>query len=164
MSFSCHVLMFAQLALKYGRKDTPWRVGSLEQHPEWWGSFIDDGPQQPNEIAVQRTLRIRKARRNMELATRETRPGLPKQQPGQSKLDYNKLKLRFTKDLDARVDLHRKKLDPSTEEYRADGGEYAENWKRDKANRKQENTSKRRQEYDFVCGEYKKRNLDPPPR
>lgn len=45
--------------------------GEVEDHPEWWGKYVDDGPQHSNENYYTYTTRVHRARTNMNIRRRE---------------------------------------------------------------------------------------------
>lgn len=155
----------AQRPIRLGGRNRPAREdapfdGPLEDHPEWWGSFIDDGPQKPDEPARHYTSRITKARINMQIETRPTKAPIEPQQPGQSTADrkqqisdYKQLHLCLNSE-------HMNRMNPNSMHY---DGKYVNQWGRDKAARKARNDVKRQEELAYVRNEYSRAGLQPPP-
>jgi hypothetical protein len=143
---------------KVSRKDAPFD-GLLEQHHEWWGSFIDDGPRKPGETERAHTARIKKARFNMQIERRVERPVAPRE-PGQNHEDRKRQTADFRKDINKAIDTHNHKMNPYHPGY--DKG-YATRWRNMKATRKSHNNARRLQELTYVRQEYARRGLPRPP-
>lgn len=120
--------------------DRPFK-GELADHPEWWGSYIDDGPQKPGEDMRTAAKRITRARENMQIEMRPSTPLLPPVV------------------IDITANRHRAKLDPANEEYDSD---YVARWRAEKEARKKRNDDRRREELTFVSLEYIRNELMPP--
>ena len=140
-----------------GRKDAPFD-GLLDDHYDWWGSFIDDGPVKDGETIRNARIRKSKARFNMQIQSRGKRPVAP-WIPELTVVERRKERDDFSREVNKAIRIHNHKMDSRHSDF---DEEYVTRWRTMKTTRKTNNDARRLQELTHVRAEYARRGLSRP--
>jgi hypothetical protein len=80
-----------------------------EKNFGWWGNYVDDGPQTPNEDLPTYRRRVFCARDNMRIE-RRLKPALPPKQPNESRAERAKATAKLLKKNEERAENHNKQM------------------------------------------------------
>lgn len=142
-------------------------TGRWDQHPEFWGDFVDDGPRRPNETPSQTERRIRWSRSNMGIE-RRPRPGLPQiapvTDPGRRAQILEERRIHsqaLRRENDANLRKHNRMMDESNRNFNT---AYRDDWRKKQKERRARNAQRRDEAYNWRAFFYRQINRPVPPK